>query len=67
MKILYQQNLIMTIICCEFHKIVSLYQVCVSVFPFLSYMSMLVPIVLVVGTKDCLRTMAMFTAVPSFM
>ena len=28
----------------------------VSVFPFLSYMSMLVPIVLVVGTKDCLQT-----------
>ena len=28
----------------------------VSVFPFLSYMSMLVPIVLVVGMKDCLQT-----------
>ena len=28
----------------------------VSVFTFLSYMSMLVPIVLVVGTKDCLQT-----------
>ena len=27
-----------------------------SVFPFLSYMSMLVAIVLVVGTKDCLQT-----------
>ena len=45
----------------EFHKIVSLYQeCCVSVFPFLSYMSMLVPIVLVVGTKDFYKqTMAM--------
>ena len=52
---IYQQNLIMTI-GCEFHKIVSLYQVCVLVFPFLSYMSMLVTIVLVVGTKDCLQT-----------
>ena len=31
-------------------------------------MSMLVPIVLVVGTKDCLQTMAMFfIAVPSLM
>ena len=39
-----------------------------SVFPFLSYMSMLVPIVLVVDTKGCLQTMAMFfIAVPSFM
>ena len=28
----------------------------VSVFPFLSYMSMLVPIVLVVGTKNRLQT-----------
>ena len=53
---MYQQNFITTI-GCEFHKIVSLYQVCcVSVFPFLSYMSMLVPIVLVVGRKDCLQT-----------
>ena len=40
---------------------------CVSV-PFSVSMSMLVPIVLVVGTKDCLQTMAMlFIAVPSFM
>ena len=42
-----------------------------SVFPFLSYMSMLVPIVLVVGTKDCLQTnygdVVKFNAVPSFM
>ena len=55
-------------ICCEFHKIVSLYQV--SVFPFLSYMS-LVTIVLVVGTKHCLQTnygdVVKFITVPSFM
>ena len=58
-------------ICCEFHEIEFLYQVCVSVFPFLNYMSMLVPIVLVIGTKDCLQTnygdVVKFIAVPSFM
>ena len=38
--------------------------------PFLSYMNMLVPIVLVVGTKGCLQTnygdVVKFIAVPSF-
>ena len=39
---------------CLYNKIVSVYQVwCVSVYPFLSCMSMLVPLGLVVGTKDC--------------
>ena len=57
-------------ICCEFHKIVSLYQECCV--PFLSYMSTLklVPIVFVVGTKDCLQTNygdVKFIAIPSFM
>ena len=56
-------------ICCEFHKIV--YQDrCVSVFPFLSYMS-LVTIVLVVCTKHCLQTnygdVVKVIAVPSVM
>ena len=44
-------------LCCGF---LSLYQAwCVSVFLFLSYMNMLVPIVLVVDTKGCLQTMGM--------
>ena len=52
------------------NKILPLYRVCVSVFPFLSYMSMLVPIVLSCwyeGLFTNYGNVVKFISVPSFM
>ena len=60
------QNQQIITICCEFHKTISVQNMTVSVFPFLSYRNM---IVLIVGTKACLQTnygvVVKFIALPS--